>query len=161
MATSIKTILTATVALATLSGLGTTAQAVPASQRSCSVTPDNYNNLHTIYSDSGWQPVNGIAVSINNGTSARNVILQFSADTGVDADAEVRLGYSIDDGPVRFFGPQNFANHQQYWETRSNLSVASIGPGVHTIRPYWRVSGSPGKSATMDDRCLVVEGQSK
>lgn len=161
MIKSSKTTLAATVALTLFAGLSSTAYAVPAAQRSCSVSPDNYNNLHTIYSDWGWQPVNGIAVTINNGTAARNVILQFNADTGVEADAEVRLGYSIDNGPVQFYGPQNFANHTQYWETRSNLSVASIGPGVHTIKPYWRVSGATGKSATMDDRCFVVEGQSK
>lgn len=155
--TAVATLVTL-IAVASLSG---TAHAVPNSQRSCSVTPDNYNNLQTIYSDWGWQPVSGIAVSINNGTSPRNVVLQFNADTGVETDAEVRLGYSIDNGPVQFYGPQNFANHTQYWETRSNLSVATIGAGVHTIKPYWRVSGAAGKSATMDDRCFVAEGQTK
>lgn len=161
MTKSSKNIFVAKLALALITGVSSTAYAVPAAQRSCSVSPDNYNNIQTIYSDWGWQPVNGIAVTINNGTAARNVILQFNADTGVEADAEVRLGYSIDNGPVQFFGPQNFANHTQYWETRSNLSVAPMGPGVHTIKPYWRVSGATGKSATMDDRCFVVEGQSK
>ena len=161
MITLPKTAFASLVMLTTLATLSSNVYAVPSSQRSCSVTPDNYNNLQTIYSDWGWQPVSGIGVTINNGTLSRHVVLQFNADTGVDVDAEVRLGYSIDNGPVQFYGPQNFANHTQYWETRSNLSVATIGPGVHTIKPYWRVSGSAGKSATMDDRCFVVEGQTK
>jgi hypothetical protein len=135
------------------------AYAIPFSQRSCSVTPNNYNNLLTITSKQGWQPVTGISAQIDNGTVARDVILKFSADAGVDADSEIRLGYSIDGRTVQFFGPQNFANHTQYWQTRYNLSVAKLGPGVHTIRPYWKINGSAGKKGVLDDRCLTVEGE--
>ena len=137
--------------------LHSAAYAVPASQRSCSVTPNDYGNLNTIQASDGWQPVAGISVTVNNGTTAKNVILQFAADAGVDDKAEIRLGYSVDGGPVEHFGPQNFANHTQYWETRYNLSVATIGAGVHTIVPFWRISGIPSAQGVMDDRCLTAE----
>jgi hypothetical protein len=133
------------------------ADAIPASQRSCSVTPNNYNNLQTISSAQGWQPVAGIIVQFHRGLSPNYPILQFSADAGVDADSEIRLGYSIDGGPVQFFGPQNFANHTQYWQTRYNLSVVPIGYGDHSIRPFWKINGSAGKKGVLDDRCLTLE----
>lgn len=137
--------------------LHSAAFAIPASQRSCSVTPNNYNNIQTIDSGMGWQPVAGIGVTVNNGLIAREVVLQFAADAGVSNFAEIRLGYSVDGGPVQHFGPQNLANNTQYWETRYNLSVATINPGVHSIVPFWRISGGPGATGTMDDRCLTAE----
>ena len=137
--------------------LHSAAYAVPASQRSCSVTPDDYGNLNTILASDGWQPVADISVTVNNGAAARNVILQFAADAGVDDAAEIRFGYSVDGGPVQHFGPQNFANHTQYWETRYNLSVATIGAGIHTVVPYWRISGIPSAQGVMDDRCLTLD----
>ena len=104
-----------------------------------------------------FAPIAGMSVTVKNGTSARNVVLQFSADAGVDDLAEIHLGYSVDGGPIKFYGPQNLANHTQYWENRNNMSVASLPAGTHTIQAYWRVSGSAGKVAIMDGRCLTAE----
>ena len=39
--------------------------------------------------------MSGLLLSINNGASTRNTVVQVSADIGVDAGAEVRIGYSI------------------------------------------------------------------
>lgn len=139
------------------------AYAITATQRSCSVDGTGGANVISTTAGGGipamgdFAPIAGMSVKVNNGTSARNVILQFSADAGVDVDAEIRLGYSIDGGPIKFFGPQNLANHTQYWETRNNMSVAPIAAGTHTIKAYWRVSGAAGKTAIMDDRCLTAE----
>lgn len=141
----------------------TVANAVPSSQSACSVDGSGGPNLITTTAGGGdptkgdFSPITGMAVKINNGTSARNVILQFSADAGVDDTAEIRFGYSIDGGPITFYGPQNLANHTQYWETRNNLSVARIAAGIHTIQAWWRVSGVAGMAAFMDDRCLTAE----
>jgi hypothetical protein len=120
-------------------------QGIPGSKvvqaTSSSVTPNNPDNLLRIASAQGFQPVTGISVTVNN-TEATLVssIVQFSADAGVSDLAEIRLGYSIDGGAVQFFGPQNFANNSQFWETRSNLSVISIPPGIHTIQPFLGIS---------------------
>lgn len=133
------------------------AYAIPAAARSCSVDGTGGANVISTIAPAGFSPIAGMSVTVNNGLSARNVVLQFSADAGVDVGAEIRLGYSIDGGPVTFFGPQNLANHTEYWETRNNLSVAPIGAGIHTIKAYWRVSGVAGKTAIMDDRCLTAE----
>ena len=104
-----------------------------------------------------FSPISGSTVTVNNGVSARNVVLQFSAAAGVDAGAEIRFGYRVDGGAIQFFGPQNLANNTEFWQTRTNLSVARLGPGVHTIVPHWRVSGAVGKAARMDDRCITAE----
>jgi len=139
------------------------AYAIPAGQRSCSVDGTGGANVITTTAGGGipalgdFKAITGMSVTVNNGTAARNVVLQFSADAGVDVDAEIRLGYTIDGGPITFFGPQNLANHTQYWENRNNMSVAPIAAGIHTIKAYWRVSGVAGKAAIMDDRCLTAE----
>ena len=144
-----------------------TAQAIPVNQQSCSVDGGFGANLITTTAGGGnpawgdFSLVTGTSVTIDNGLVSRRVIVQFSADAGVDTNAEIRLGYSIDGSGPQFFGPQNLANYTEFWQTRSSLSVIRLGPGVHTIEPVWRVSGDPGKQAFMDDRCLTVEGRTR
>lgn len=105
------------------------------------------------------QAISGTLVTVNNGARAGLAVVRFSADTGVDPDAEVRIAYSIDGAPPLedHFGPVNLANHQQFWEARAVIAAILLGPGTHTIQPYWRVSGAPGKRAFMDSRCMEVE----
>ncbi|MFC7595768.1 hypothetical protein ACFQU3_10655 [Terrabacter sp. GCM10028922] len=126
------------------------AQAIPIPQKSCafdaaSNTPAN-----------GWRPVNS-AVTINNGAVGRYVVVNFNADAGVSTLAEIRLGYRVDLGGVQTPGAQNFANHTEYWQTRHSMVVMYVPAGVHTIRPYWRISGALGKTGVIAARCLTAE----
>jgi hypothetical protein len=85
-------------------------------------------------------------VTINNGATSRPVVVTLNADAGVDMLAEIRVGYSVDGGAVQTPGAQNFANHTEYWQTRHSMVVMLIPSGVHSIRPYWRISGAAGKN---------------
>jgi hypothetical protein len=89
------------------------------------------------------------------------VIVQFSADTGVETGAEVRISYEVDGGAPQedVFGPANLADHQEFFEARAVIAVISLGPGTHRITPFWRVSGAPGKNAFMDSRCVTAESK--
>lgn len=133
------------------------AQALPAAQGRCATA------FTTITTASGFVPMPGLLVSINNGGSARNALVQVSADIGVDAGAEVRIGYSIDGAaPVEgVFGPANLANHQEFWETRATMAIVRLPAGVHSVAPYWRISGVAGKNAFMTTRCATIEGFTK
>jgi len=103
----------------------------------------------------GWRAVNS-AVRVQNNVS-RYVVVNFNADAGVDSLAEIRLAYRVDAGPIQIAGAQNFANHTEYWQTRHSMVVLSVPAGTHTIRPYWRISGSPGKNGVIASRCLTAE----
>jgi hypothetical protein len=113
----------------------------------------------TYSSPNGFQPIPGMTVTVNNGSSARQALVSVSANLGVDVDAEVRLAYSVDGGAPQenVYGPSNLANHQQYYEGRAVTAVIPLGAGTHTVAAQWRVSGSAGKTAYMDKRCLTVE----
>jgi hypothetical protein len=104
------------------------------------------------------QPISGLATTVDDGSASRRAVVTISANLGVDIDAEVRVAYSVDGGPAQenAFGPANLANHQEYYEGRDATAVIPLGPGTHTITPYWRVSGAAGKNAYMDERCLTV-----
>jgi hypothetical protein len=110
-------------------------------------------------SPSAAQPIPGLAVTVNNGPTARQAIVQVSANLAIDVDAEVRLAYSVDGNAVQenAYGPANFANPQQGAEGRDVTALIPLGAGSHTVAAYWRVSGSSGKTAHMDTRCITVE----
>jgi hypothetical protein len=129
--------------------------AIPNPQESCALSGINITTAQ------GFQAINGTAVTINNGSSGRRVIAQFSADIGVTANAEVRIGYRVDAGPVQegLWGPANLANNQEFNEARMVIAVIPVGPGTHTIQPYWRISGAAGHQAFMNQRCFTVEGR--
>jgi hypothetical protein len=74
----------------------------------------------------------------HKGLASTYEILEFTADANVNVNAWIQFGYKIDNGPVLFGGPQNFASHTQYMESRYNLSLVVLGAGDHIIRPYWR-----------------------
>lgn len=112
----------------------------------------------TTASSSGFTPIPGLAVTVDNGDTAGTALLALSGDMGVDPDAEVRVAYSVDGGPARenAFGPSDLADHQQFGEGRLATAVVPLGAGRHRIAPYWRVSGVAGKNAIFGARCLLV-----
>jgi hypothetical protein len=128
-------------------------EAIPNAQENCAFS------FITTDSTQPAKPIAGTAVTVNNGTVARKVLVQFSGDTGVDTGGEVRISYKIDGGAPQedVFGPANLANHQEFFEARTVIAVIPIGPGTHTITPFWRVSGVAGKNAFMDSRCFTAE----
>jgi hypothetical protein len=150
-----KTLLGASTAVAAGIGmsaiLAAPADAIPYYQKACAF--DVRSNTST----SGWQPVNS-AVRVNNGSTGRYVVVNFNADAGVSTLAEIRLAYRVDSGAIQTPGAQNFANYTQYWQTRHSMVVVWVPAGWHTIRPYWRISGSVGKSGVIAARCLTAEG---
>jgi hypothetical protein len=131
--------------------LSAPAAAIPAAQKSCAFTV--LNNVPA----NGWRVVTGSAVTVNNGAGGRYVVVNFNADAGVTANAEIRVGYRIDAGAILTPGAQNFANHTQYWQTRHSMVVMYVAKGNHTIRPYWRISGGAGTSGVIHSRCLTAE----
>jgi hypothetical protein len=92
-------------------------------------------------------------------SSPQTVKVEVTADIGVDSGAEVRLGWMINGSAPSegTFGPANFANHQEFFETRSTFGLINIGPGTTTIQPWIRVSGSTDKKATLLHRCFTIE----
>src|SRR5260370_4423717 len=95
------------------------------------------------------QAIPGLAVTVNNGTRSRNALVVVSANAGIDADAEIRLAYSIDGGPPpeNVFGPANLANHQPYWQARAATAVIPPAASTHPITTFWTVSGPSVKNA--------------
>jgi len=142
--------------VATYAVLSETAEAIPAIQRACLFQGKS------IVSDAGWQPL-GLGVTIDNGTSGRQVVTHLATDMGVESAAEVRVGYSIDGGPVqeKVFGPGNLANHTEFFQTRSTMAVIPLSAGVHTVRPLWRVSGVSGKQGFFENGCFTAEGRTR
>jgi hypothetical protein len=101
--------------------------------------------------------VAGISRVLNNTTgAAKQAYITFTADAGVEADAELRLAFSVDGGSPFYAGPQNLANNTQFWASRSTVAVISVPPGSHTIQPMWHVNGANGKLGILDDRCMIV-----
>jgi hypothetical protein len=124
------------------------------------VTASAFTPLSTTSTDPAT-PIAGLAVTVDNGNTARRAVVTLSANTGVDPDAEVRLAYSVDGASPRenVYGPSDLASHQQYSEVRVVTAVIPLAAGTHTLTPYWRVSAAPGAHATMDARCLTVESE--
>ena len=82
---------------------------------------------------------------------------EVTADVGVDPGAEVRLTWSVDGSMLSegTLSPANFANHQQFFETRTTFGLGTVHqPG--TIQPFVRVNGPAGATATLLHRCISV-----
>lgn len=129
------------------------AQALPASQTSCSM------GTITITPASGWVPLTGSLSAFITNTD--KIKAEATADVGVPAGAEVRLGWSVLGGsPTEGnWGPANFADHQEFFETRSTFALIGIGTGPATVQPFVRLSGPAGATATLLHRCATAEGQ--
>lgn len=89
---------------------------------------------------------------------------EVTADVGVDAGAEVRLAWLIDIGGTPpdpnegHVGPANFANHQEFFETRTTFALFRLVAGRNTtITPLIRVSGPSTARATALHRCFTIE----
>lgn len=123
----------------------------------CSTDGSGGGNVISVLAEDGWKPINGLVKTLNNtGSVAKNAFVTLSADAGISADAELRVGFSVDGATPAFGGPQNFANQAQYWETRSTSAIVSIPPGSHTLQAMMYVSGAAGKQGIVDDRCMTV-----
>lgn len=138
--------------------MGLPAQALPSSQGRCSGAD------FSITAANGFQPIPGLGVSVNNTTgTTKSYVVRFVADTFVENQAEVRIAYAIDGGPPQegAFGPKNFANFQQFSETRATMAIIPLGSGFHTVQPFWRVSGAPNSLASIEVSCITIEGNTR
>jgi len=95
------------------------------------------------------------SVKVNNGFLSRNCVISFIAEAGATAGDAVGIAYSIDGGTCEAFGPIAF-HSGDIPETHTNISVANLGHGAHTIQPCFKLFDSGG-SAVLADRCLIVE----
>jgi hypothetical protein len=106
----------------------------------------------------GWVPLTDPIPITTNRTLVK---AEVTADVGVDAGAEVRLAWGITDHPITdgLFGPANFANHQEFFETRTTFMVTTLPDPTDdtSIQPWVRVSGPPTARATLLHRCVSVE----
>jgi len=135
----------------------TSASAIPATQRACL-----NSGLALAGGSATYHPI-GVAVHVNNGTKARRVVVFVSMDANVSVNAEMRLSWSIDGGPVTDyqFGPGNIAENQQFWGTRTVMDVIKVGPGFHTLTPEVRLSGGAGATGNVGQVCTIAEAYTK
>ena len=105
----------------------------------------------------------GLSVTINDGSSSRNIVAFTSLDGNVSPNAEMRLSWSVDGGAVSdyTFGPGNIAENQQFDGTRTVMDVIPLGPGTHTLTPEVRLSGISSTSGIVDRLCVVAEAYTK
>ena len=92
---------------------------------------------------------------------------EVTADAGVDAGAEIRLAWQVSTSPGEthttqphegVYGPANFANHQEFFETRTTFALFHLVAGRDTtIQPLIRVSGPATARATLLHRCFTIE----
>ena len=132
-------------------------KAIPPAQAQCAF------DLQSTVSDNGQTAIPGLSVSLTPSQDGP-ALVKFTADVGVDDQAELRLAYSVDGAPANEYqyGPGNFSNHQQFWEGHTTMAVIPLSGGTtHTITPYWRVSGAPGMSAFMVTRCISAESETQ
>jgi hypothetical protein len=145
--------LSAIVTLAATLALARPAGALPDPQSSC-----KFSTL-TATPASGYVPLTDpVFVRLNPGDSSV-LKAEVTADVGVDSGAEVRLAWSVNSAAPResFNGPANFANHQQFFETRTTFGLFGISGGVTSVQPFIRVSGPTGTTATLLNRCVTAE----
>ena len=145
----------ATFALAALANLVTspaTEPPIPNSQRDVEV-----GQVST--SSTGFVLVPNTAVTIDNGSSARNVVVTFSAEAATEGNAGLDLGYDLDGaGCFKQAGPTAFQTGIIF-ETSTAVHVIPLGRGVHTIRACFRSNN--GLAVFLRDRALIAEGRTK
>ncbi|MFC4588007.1 hypothetical protein [Sphaerisporangium corydalis] len=132
--------------------LGEPASALPAPQAKCDARVLSFVASSAVYV--------GIADPITVEVPATTTLkVEVTADVSVQAGAEFRLAYTLNDTfpPEGTFGPANFANHQEFAETRSTFALITVGPGRSTIKPLVRINGPAGKTGFLLHRCFTVE----
>ena len=97
-----------------------------------------------------------LTATIDNGSARRDVIMQLSAE-GATTDEATIIGvrYSIDGGRFDVHGPELFVSEPNF-ETHTNISIMSLGPGRHTISPGYEIWAGGGTGQLLF-RCLTVE----
>jgi hypothetical protein len=134
------------------------ALSIPSGQRDCdtSVVKTNSLGIYTI--------VTGSSVTVNNGSTARQCIIQFSTEVTTTAGDQTTLAYTIDStNPANCIaiGPELFHAGNPYGltETVTHIGVRNIGTGTHIIRPCLQTLDGNGGGATSEFffRCLTVE----
>ena len=133
------------------------ASAIPTPQQACA-SPGL-----TLSGGTGPYHSMGVSVTINDGTTSRNIVAFTSLDGNVSPNAEMRLSWSVDGGAVSdyTFGPGNIAENQQFDGTRTVMDVIRLGPGTHTLTPEVRLSGASTTSGIVDRLCTVAEANTK
>jgi hypothetical protein len=133
------------------------ASAIPAPQKACGAP------FLTLSGGTGPYHSTGLSVTVNDGTSSRNIVAFTSLDGNVSPNAEMRLSWSVDGGAVSdyTYGPGNIAENQQFDGTRTVLDVIPLGPGTHTLTPEVRLSGGSTTSGIVDRLCVVAEANTK
>ncbi|HEY7460325.1 MAG TPA: hypothetical protein VIC59_00435 [Gemmatimonadota bacterium] len=147
----------ATVALAALANFVPSpapAPPIPTTQRDVE-TGDAFTNSVP------FVPVLNSSVTINNGSSARKVVVTFSAEARVDPGTGMELGYSLDGGGCfKQAGPTAFsANQTAFYAVFTAVHVIPLGSGVHTIQACYR--SASGNRVFLKDRTLIAEGRTK
>ena len=133
------------------------ASAIPAPQKACG-SPGL-----TLSGGTGPYHSMGLSVTVNDGTSSRNIVAFTSLDGNVAPGGEMRLSWSVDGGAVTdyTYGPGNIAENQQFDRTRTVMDVIPLGPGTHTLTPEVRLSGNTTTSGIVDRLCVVAEAFTK
>src|SRR5260370_24217453 len=128
------------------------ASAIPTPQKACGAPG------LTLSGGTGPYHSMGLSVTINDGTSSRNIVAFTSLDGNVSPNAEMRLSWSVDGGAVTdyTYGPGNIAENQQFDGTRTAMDVIRLGPGTHTLTPEVRLSGNSTTSGLLDRLCVVA-----
>ncbi|HEX3035914.1 MAG TPA: hypothetical protein VHT73_12440 [Thermodesulfobacteriota bacterium] len=140
-------------ALVLVLSFGQIAQAINASQRDCSFSSRGFNSTSYIVDPD-------ISVSVNNGTSTRNCILTYSSEVGATPGDQVSVAYKVDGVACTVNGPEYFhiGNTSSQFETHTNVTVRTLGPGAHTIIPCLRFNDlGGGGNGTVIFRCMTVE----
>jgi hypothetical protein len=133
------------------------ASAIPAPQKACGAP------FLTLSGGTGPYHPMGLSVTVNDGTSSRNIVAFTSLDGNVASGGEMRLSWSVDGGTVSdyTFGPGNIAENQQFDGTRTVMDVIPLGPGTHTLTPEVRLSGISTITGIVDRLCVVAEAYTK
>jgi hypothetical protein len=133
------------------------AGAIPTAQRDVEV------GSIVMTSSTSFVLVPNSSVTINNGSSARNVVVTFSAEAHVNGPGvRMDLGYSLD-GAGCFIqaGPTEFsANNVGQFAVSTAVHVIPLGSGVHRIQACFR-SNSSLRFVELKDRMLIAEGRTK
>ena len=127
------------------------AEALPAAQSSCTA------GTLALSPSVGFFPLTPArTVSVPNATTVKASV---TADVGVDAGSEVRLAWSLNNAALveGAFGPANFANHAEFFETRSTFALIPVSAGTVSIQPWVRVLSPNNRTATLLRRCVAIE----
>jgi hypothetical protein len=115
----------------------------------------------------GFVVIPGSRVTIDNGSSTRQVVVTFSAESLVsDFNDVFQLVFAIDgafcdrSGGPELFDVHNFTGR---FATRTAAHVFKLGPGIHSIRPCWSMldDGDGIGDISVWFRSLTAEGRTK